>query len=86
MKEPESTPKIGLIAESATIRSKWRIYQQKIMLVRRIRKQELSCLARPVYEKQLKLGLPGLAREVTEICQAISIPDVNFYRVQNDNI
>ena len=86
MKVPESTPKIGLIAESATIRSKWRIYQQKIMLVRRIQQQDMSCLARRVYEQQLKLGLPGLAREVTEICQTISIQDVNFYRVQKDKI
>ena len=56
------------------------------MLVRRIQKQELSCLARRVYEQQLSLGLPGLAREVTAICSTISIPDVNYYTVKKDKI
>ena len=46
----------------------------------------MSCLARRVYEQQLILGLPGLASEVTEICQTISISDVNFYTVTKDKI
>ena len=40
MKVPESTLKIGLISESASVRSKWRIWREKIMLVRRIQRQE----------------------------------------------
>ena len=55
------------------------------MLVRRIQNQELSCLARRVY-KQPRLGLPGLAKEVTDICEAISIPDINYYSVRKDKI
>ena len=86
MKVPESTPKFGLIAESSTMISKWRIWQQKILLVRRIQHQEMSCLARKIYEQQLNLGLPGLVSEVTGICQTISIPDVNFYTVKKDKI
>ena len=85
LKVPESTPKIGIIAESSSVRSKWMIWEAKIMLVRRIQNQELSCLARRVYE-QLRLGLPGLAKEVTDICEAISIPDINYYSVRKDKI
>jgi hypothetical protein len=86
MKVPESTPKIGLISKSASVRSKWRIWREKIMLVRRIQRQELTCLARRVYEQQLSLNLPGLAREVTEICEQIKIPDVNYCSVKKDKI
>ena len=50
MKVPESTPKIGIISESSSLRSKWRIWEAKIMLVKRIQNQELSCLARKIYE------------------------------------
>ena len=53
MKVPESTPKIGIIAESSSLRSKWRIWEAKIMPVKRIQNQELSCLARKIYEQQL---------------------------------
>ena len=58
-KVPESTPKIGLIAETSTIRTKWRIWTQKLMLVKRLQNMNMSVLARQIYEKQLKLGLPG---------------------------
>ena len=85
-KVPESTPKIGLIAETSTIRTKWRIWTQKLMLVKRLQNKNMSVLARQIYEKQLKLGLPGLAKEVTVICDKISIPDINFVQVKKDKI
>ena len=67
-KIPESTAKIGIIAETATLRTKWRIWKDKIMLVRRLQQQDNSSPSRRVYETQLRLGLPNLAREVSEIC------------------
>ena len=39
-----------------------------------------------MYEKQLHLQLPGLAREVSDICEQIQIPDVNYYKVKKDTI
>ena len=45
-----------------------------------------SVLARQVYKKQLRLGLPGLAREVTDICDVIKIPDVNYNQVKKEKI
>ena len=86
LKVPESTIKIGLIAETSTLRTKWRIWQSKMMFVRRLQQLESSALARQVYERQLQLGLPGLAREVTAICDSIKIPDLNYHMVEKDKI
>ena len=85
-KVPDSTPKIGLIAETSTVRSKWRIWTQKLMFVRRLQQMNTSVLARQVYERQLRLGLPGLAREVSDICQLIKIPDINYFQVKKEMI
>ena len=45
-----------------------------------------SVLARQIYEKQLQLGLPGLAREVKTICETLNIPDVNLSHVRKEKI
>ena len=85
-KVPDSTVKIGLIAETSTLRTKWRVWKEKLKFVKRIQKMESTTLARQVYERQLKLGLPGLAREITDICEAISIPDMNYNNVEKDKV
>ena len=51
-----------------------------------MQKQDTSTLSRQVYEKQLQLNLPGLAREVSDICEQIRIPDVNYCEVKNETI
>ena len=86
MKVPDGTPRISLVAETSTRRSKWRIWKEKVMLIKRIQAQESSTLSRQVYEKQLQLNLPGLAVEVTAICEQIGIKDVNYYEVRNEKI
>ena len=85
-KIPESTPRIGIFAETATLRTKWRVWKDKILLVRRLQQQDSSSLARRVYETQLRLGLPGLAREVSEICDKVKIPNINFSNVKTEKI
>ena len=35
-KLPDGTVKIGLIAKTSTVRTKWRIWREKIMFVRRL--------------------------------------------------
>ena len=47
---------------------------------------ESSTLARQVYEKQFKLNLPGLAREVKTICDTLKIPDINLSSVSKEKI
>ena len=56
------------------------------MMVRRLQQQDTSSLARRVYETQLRLGLPGLAKEVSNICNIIKIPDINFNNVKKEKI
>jgi hypothetical protein len=85
-KIPESTPKIGITAETATVRTKWGIWEQKLLLVKRLQQQDSRSLARRVYETQLRLGLPGLARESSEICQIVKIPDINHNNVTREKI
>ena len=59
---------------------------EKIMLVRRLQEKERTSLARCVYEEQLRQGWPGLAREVTRICDEVKIDDVNFNKVKKEDI
>ena len=68
------------------MRTKWRIWKEKLMHIIRIQSQETTSLARQNYEKQLQLKLPGLATEVSDICKQINIPDVNYYKVRKEDI
>ena len=54
-----------------------------MILAKRLQNKNKSVLARQIYEKQLKLGLPGLAREATNISDKISLPDTNFFNVNS---
>ena len=56
------------------------------MLLRSIREQEESSLARRVLEQQWEMGWPGLSQEVTEICNNIGIGDVNYEFISKDEI
>ena len=47
---------------------------------------EISVLARQVYEKQLQLGIPGLAKEVTDIFEIIKIHNINTFQVKKETI
>ena len=48
---PDGTPRISLVAETSTRRTKWIIWKEKVMFVRRIQEQDTSSLCRQVYEK-----------------------------------
>lgn len=85
-KVPEGTPKVALIAETATLRTHWRIWEAKVLMVVRLQQQDVSSLARQVYEQQLALGWPGLAEEVSQICKTVGLPDVNFSKVKKEKV
>ena len=55
--------------------SRWRIWHKKILLVLALKQQEEGCLAKEVLEEQMRMGWPGLGKEVKEICQEIGLPD-----------
>ena len=44
-KVPEGTPNVSLIAETATMRTRWRIWEAKILMVKRLQQQDVSSLA-----------------------------------------
>jgi hypothetical protein len=52
---PESSPKIALRCETRMMGMKWRIWQEKILLLMRIKSQGMDTLCRQVYEEGLRM-------------------------------
>ena len=82
----ESCPKIALQCETKMIGMKWRVWQEKILLLLRIKSHDADVLCRKVYDEGVKNGWPGLWKEVTQICEEIGIPDVNYVKVSKHDI
>ena len=74
---PESCPRIALRAETRMVGMKHRIWEQKLLLIKRIRSQDPSILSRRIYTEQRSNKWPGLSREVEDICDQLDIPDIN---------
>ena len=74
---PESCPRIALRAETRMIGMKHRVWQQKLLLLKRIKGMSTTTLSRKVLEQQKEYNWPGLSKEVKEICSEIDIPDLN---------
>ena len=83
---PSSTPLPALRGASGLMGMQWRIWQEKLLLVKVIREQYDKCLAKQVLEEQLTLELPGPVKEVSEICQVLGIPDVSREEVGKSEI
>ena len=79
---PQSSPRLATRASLGLLGMKWRIWEAKILLVLAIWGQEDSCLARQVLKEQVRMGWPGLGREVRDICQKIGLPDATNEEVQ----
>ena len=77
LKVPESCPRIALSAETRMMDMKHRIWQEKLLLLRRIKHQSMETLSRKIYEEQKANEWPGLCKEVTEICKHLEICDIN---------
>ena len=74
---PEACQRIALRAETRMISMKYRIWQQKLLLLKRIRVQSPTILSRKVLKEQKKNDWPGLSIEVRDICKELGIPDLN---------
>ena len=61
---PESCPRIALRAETRMISMKYRVWQHKLLLLRRIQGQSSETLSRKILEVQQANQWPGLAAEV----------------------
>ena len=65
---------------------KWRIWQEKILLLMRIKKHDVNTLCRQIYEEGRKHDWPGLGQEVAEICNVLGIPDVNVEEISKSEV
>ena len=83
---PESCPRIALRAETKMMGMRHRIWQMKISLLKRIKKQGAHSLSGQILQEQRDKNWPGLAREVSEICEELSIPDINIHDIPDSQI
>ena len=86
LKVPDSCPKLAIRCEANTRSSKWRIWEEKCLLLLRIQNLEEGSLAKYIYQEAEDKGWPGLGKEVREICQELKIPDLNKYRLAKKEI
>ena len=73
---PESTPKPALLSETGLLSMKYRIWTRKLTFVNTIKNMPKGTLAKQIFDEQVKRGWPGLAREASEICQVLDIPNI----------
>ena len=74
-----------LRADTGSLRMKYRIWKEKVLLAMRIKRQKGS-LANLMFEEQLKMGWNGLAKEVSEICQKLGLKDVSKEEVRKKEL
>ena len=77
---PESCPKLALRCETKQLGMKWRIWEAKILLSKRILKMDMKTLVKGIYMEGKMMGWPGLWREVKEIYREVGISDKRYER------
>ena len=82
----QSCPRIALRAETRMIGMKHRVWMQKLLLLRRIEKQNKETLSRKILDEQQANQWPGLAAEVKVICMELGIPDINGREVYEGEV
>ena len=83
---PESCPRVALRAETKMIRMKQRIWQMKLLLLKRIQKQGTQTLCGKILEEQKNRNWPGLSSEGKDICEKLGIPDINEHDIPPSTI
>ena len=76
-KVPESCPRIALRAETRMMSMKHRIWQYKLLLLKRIKRQSHETLSWKIWKEQRSNNWPGLSKEVSDICNELNILDIN---------
>ena len=77
LKVSESCPKVALKSDTGMLRMKWRLWQEKIFILMRIRNHSEDTICRQIYEEGELREWPGLGQEVKEICKTLDIRDNN---------
>ena len=78
LRVPQGTPKIDLRSETGMLSMKLRIWKAKCMLIHHVKGLEEDTLAKMVYREQRMNKWPGLAEEVSRICEELNIEDANI--------
>ena len=63
-----------------------RKWQHKLLLIKCIKCQDILTLSRRIFEEQKTSNLPGLSREVKDICVQLNIPDMNENAISEADI
>ena len=77
------TPKVALRAQTGVMAMKFRVWIEKAMLILHIRGLDESALAFKIWKEQRYHGWPGLAEEVTLICEHLGVPDINETNIED---
>ena len=86
LKVPESCPKLSLLCEPNMTDFKWRVWEQKCLLLTQIKNLPDGSLAKIIQQEAELQGWPGLGREVKQICTNIGIPNINNHAVLKRDI
>ena len=86
LKLPNSVPKLALKCETNMVDILWRVWEEKCLLLNRIKSLPDGSLAKQIYLEAESRGWPGLGQEVRQICEAIGIPDLNKNLIRKTDI
>ena len=85
-KLPNSVSKLALKCETNMVDILWRVWEEKCLLLNRIKSLPDGSLARQIYLEAESRGWPGLGQEVRQICEASGIPDLNKNLIRKTDI
>ena len=86
MKTPRTCPKVMLRAENSMLGMKHRLWKEKLMYLMQLKRLEERSLALEIYQEQKKHGWPGLAKDVSEICEKLGLEDLNNTDISKEKV
>ena len=73
---PSSTVLLAYRAETGLLGMKWRVWEEKLLLLASIKSQVDKVLAKEILVQQLEMDWPGLGKEVAAICKEVGLPNL----------
>ena len=86
MKTPQTCPKVILRADPSFLGMKHRVWKEKLLYVIHLKRLGEQSLAKEIYKEQREQGWPGLAKEVSEICQKLGLEDLNEQDISKETV
>ena len=74
-------PHASLAWDSGCLDMELRVKKEKLMMTLHLRDLEEDSLTRRIYEDQVSMDHPGLAKEAKEICKELGIENTNVTRL-----